>query len=115
MGPANSDALPSSPCCTPTIVKGHSNETGATCYDIPSADEDCVNNALVIGTPLGGWTPSNNCNAFAQGVVKRCGGRNHCDKWYSEEWGGGVEGFDVCLHWAVPPSILPPDDSILPP
>lgn len=102
MGPANPPSgggLPSCPCGTDTMVTDHSKETGATCYDIPGADENCVNNELIIGKPLGKWGPNNNCNTFAGQVVKKCGGQNVCLQW-TTVCGPDFGCMDVCTQWA---------------
>jgi hypothetical protein len=100
MGPADNGPLPSSPCCgTKTAIVDESKETGATCYDIPKADEDCVNNELAIGKPLGDWGANNNCNTFAGQVIKKCGGRNVCLKW-TTVCGPDFGFMDICTQWA---------------
>ena len=100
MGPADNGPLPSSPCCgTKTAIVDESKETGATCYDIPKADEDCVNDELAIGKPLGDWGANNNCNTFAGQVIKKCGGQNVCPKW-TTVCGPDFGYMDICTQWA---------------
>jgi len=48
---------------------GRSNERGASCKEVPNVDEKKVNDQLKIGRPLGRWTPSNQCQSFARGVL----------------------------------------------
>jgi len=104
MGPAkppSGGGLPSCPCGTGTAVTDHSKETGATCYDIPDADENCVNNELTVGKPTGKWGPNNNCNTFAGEVVKKCGGKNVCLQStivYGQDFGE----MTICTQWAYP-------------
>jgi len=74
MGPAEGGPLPSWPFGIETAITDHSAETSTNCQSIPDADENCVNNALVIGTSTGEWGPFNNCNTFAEGVIRQCGG-----------------------------------------
>jgi len=74
MGPAGGGPLPSWPFGVDTAITDHSGETSTKCRVIPNANEDCVNNALVIGTPTGEWGATNNCNTFAQGIIRQCGG-----------------------------------------
>jgi RHS repeat-associated protein len=101
MGPADSDDLPMSPCCgTKVKIKDHSKETGATCYDVPRADEDCVNNALEIGNPLGTWSANNQCNSFVADVIRNCGGDRVCLKWTTIIDWETLNEITVCLQWA---------------
>jgi RHS repeat-associated protein len=102
MGPANppkGGGLPSCPCGTDTAITDQSKETGASCYDIPDADETCVNNELVIGKSLGKWGPNNNCNTFAGQVVKKCGGQNVCLQW-TQVCGPDFGCMNICTQWA---------------
>lgn len=99
MGPANAGPLPACPCGSATAVVDHSKETGATCYDIPNANEDCVNNELQIGKSLGPWKASNNCNSYAGDVAKKCGGDNICLRW-TEICGPDFGCTTVCTQWA---------------
>ncbi len=74
MGPANNGPLPACPIFTKTAVTDQSADavSPGECKDVPNVDEQCVNNALKIGTPTGRWTPTNQCNSFASGVLDKC-------------------------------------------
>jgi RHS repeat-associated protein len=74
MGPANGGPLPACPLFTQTAVTDHSAEviSPGECTDVPGVDEDCVNKSLGVGTPLGRWSPWNQCNSFANGVLEKC-------------------------------------------
>jgi hypothetical protein len=51
---------------------------GGTCIEVPCEDEACVNAHLIIGTPLGKWTFTNNCNTFVDAVLAACKKKNNC-------------------------------------
>jgi len=54
-------------------ITDHSQDTPTQCTVMNNVDEQCVNDELVIGAPLGRFTPPfNQCQAFAYGVVNRC-------------------------------------------
>jgi hypothetical protein len=110
MGPAAGGTLPGSPCCgTLTAINDHSEDKATRCFDIPYADETCVNDALEIGKPLGEWKFRYNCNTFATDVVKSCGGRNVCLRWVTVT-GPEFGEFTLCREWAVPTNLLLPFD-----
>jgi RHS repeat-associated protein len=52
-----------------TDHSGRSKEQGASCKEVPNVDEKKVNDQLKIGRPLGRWTPGNQCQSFAKGVL----------------------------------------------
>jgi RHS repeat-associated protein len=74
MGPANNGPLPACPIFSKTAVTDHSAEaiSPGDCTDVPGVDEACVNNSLKVGTPTGRWTPTNQCNSFANDVLDKC-------------------------------------------
>jgi RHS repeat-associated protein len=74
MGPANNGALPACPIFSKTAVTDHSAEavSPGDCKDVPGVAEACVNKALKIGSPTGRWTPTNQCNSFANDVLDKC-------------------------------------------
>jgi RHS repeat-associated protein len=75
MGPAGSGALPACPFGVQTAIVDHSGESsqpGTKCTDIPDEDEKCVNDSLNMGQSTGAWGPFNNCNTFANGILKKC-------------------------------------------
>jgi RHS repeat-associated protein len=61
MGPANGGPLPACPIGIQTQITDHSAEaiSPGDCKDVQAVDEECVNQALKIGTPTGRWTPTN--------------------------------------------------------
>jgi len=93
MGPAKGGPLPSCPIGVQTKITDHSGEATSPgeCKDVPGVDEECVNKALKIGTPTGRWTPTNQCNSFANDVLDKC---TKCKAAQSQPrepgWGGGM-------------------------
>jgi hypothetical protein len=78
MGPADG-GVPGNrvdlPYVTQTRVNDHTgqgNLPGSTCERVADVDEACVNRELELGKPLGAWTPTNQCQTFAAGVLERC-------------------------------------------
>jgi hypothetical protein len=51
---------------------GRGNLPDATCERVADVDEACVNRELELGKPLGAWTPTNQCQTYAAGVLDRC-------------------------------------------
>jgi hypothetical protein len=68
---------------------GRSEEKGASCKEVPNVDEKKVNDQLKIGRPLGRWTPGNQCQSFANGVLTNA--RNSPGA--SGSWGGATSGW----------------------
>ena len=76
MGPAVGNGIPGNQSDSPYVTKvairdhkGESDKPGATCEDIEWVDENKVNELLEIDKPLGTWTPVNQCQSFAAGVL----------------------------------------------
>ena len=64
-----------SPYFTETCVNDHSGEhvhDDARCEPVGNADPACVDRELSVGRALGVWTPTNQCQSFAQGVLDDC-------------------------------------------
>lgn len=56
-----------------TQVCSHTGQSAtAKCETVRNVDEECVNKALQLGTLTGRWTPMNQCNTFANKVLKQC-------------------------------------------
>jgi hypothetical protein len=76
LGPANGGPMPACPYGVPTAITNHAGQSGwagTQCTEVMSwVNETCVNNALPIGKKMGPWTFSNNCNNFADDILKRC-------------------------------------------
>jgi RHS repeat-associated protein len=75
MGPADNGALPPCPIGVQTAVtnhKGQSQSSGTQCTEVKDVNEKCVNDELGVGRPLGRWMPWNQCNSFADDVLRRC-------------------------------------------
>lgn len=64
------------PAYGPTRLNDHTgrgDKPDATCERVKDVDEACVNRELVqLGKPLGDWTPLNNCQTYAAGVLENC-------------------------------------------
>jgi RHS repeat-associated protein len=57
----------------PVQVTDHSNDTATSCTTMNNVDEQCVNDELEIGKPIGRFMPPiNQCQSFAYGVVNKC-------------------------------------------
>lgn len=59
----------------PVQVNDHTGEStadNAHCDHVENVDEDCVNKMLEIGTDLGGFWPTNNCQTFVMDVLIQC-------------------------------------------
>jgi thiamine monophosphate kinase len=52
-----------------TDHSGRSKEAGATCKKVENVDEAKVNAQLKLGSPLGRWGPTNQCQSFAASVL----------------------------------------------
>jgi|GEM_PF-3582655 len=112
MGPAVGGVDDNSyPCCgdVQTVIVDGSGEVPENCYEIPGADEECVNRELVVGKPLGEWGRNNNCNTFVATVLGKCNGMNVCKRWVlvPPELPGEIP-LRWCAEWTAPPDILPP-------
>lgn len=62
----------------PVQVTDHSKrseEKGSSCKKVSNVDEKKVNDQLKIGSPLGNWGPSNQCQSFVGDVLRNA--RNH--------------------------------------
>jgi hypothetical protein len=59
---------------TDTIVQDHSRDMATTCTLMNNVDQPCVENKLssMLGKSQGRFSPANNCQAFAYGVVNAC-------------------------------------------
>jgi uncharacterized protein RhaS with RHS repeats len=79
MGPMNGQVpaqqgrsdMPGDPVQTVSHV-GQSTASNAQCRVMNNVNENCVNNFIRPGQPLGHWTPVNQCNNFAWSVISRC-------------------------------------------
>lgn len=77
MGPAGG-GLPdgSAPIMQPTTLNDHRGQAmrpDADCEPVPNVDEDCVNEELRIGRPMGPWLPTvNDCHTVAEGILRSC-------------------------------------------
>ena len=57
----------------PVQVTDHSKDTPTYCKPQTNVDEQCVNDKLEIGKPLGRFLPPfNQCQSFAYGTVNKC-------------------------------------------
>jgi hypothetical protein len=52
--------------------QGEGHAPGAKCQPVPNEDEACVNRQLELGKQTGTWTPTNQCQTFAAGVLEKC-------------------------------------------
>ncbi|HUP60795.1 MAG TPA: RHS repeat-associated core domain-containing protein, partial [Thermoanaerobaculia bacterium] len=103
LGPANGGPLPACPLGVPTAITNHagqSQQAGTTCTEIKGVDETCVNNQIPIGKKMGPWTPSNNCNNFAEQIFKKC---ESCTKPFPSSFGpcATVNGQTVCAATGI--------------
>jgi hypothetical protein len=59
---------------TDTIVQDHSRDMATTCTPMNNVDQPCVESKLsgMLGKSQGRFSPANNCQAFAYGVVNAC-------------------------------------------
>jgi len=60
---------------TPVEVTDHTDQSikeNASCDKVENVDEMCVNKKIKIGTPLGRFGPTNNCQTFAMSVIIEC-------------------------------------------
>jgi RHS repeat-associated protein len=54
-------------------LNDHSQDTATQCTEMRNVDAECVNRKLMIGMPLGRFTPPiNQCQSFAYSVVNSC-------------------------------------------
>ena len=63
------------PFVTKVTVNDHTGEgakPGASCETVPNVDAACVDRELELGKDLGRWTPTNQCQTFAAGVLAHC-------------------------------------------
>jgi len=57
----------------PVQIIDHSKDVPAQCTPQPDVDEQCVNDELEIGKPVGRFLPPlNQCQSFAYSVLDRC-------------------------------------------
>ncbi|MFT0214055.1 RHS repeat-associated core domain-containing protein, partial [Pseudomonas sp. F1_0610] len=64
-------------------IKDHTGEHkahNASCQIVDNVDEGCVNELLQIDEPLGRWTIINQCQSFADSVIRRCRPVSFCEK-----------------------------------
>jgi hypothetical protein len=57
---------------TAVYIVDHSDQPAKKCTEKTNHDEQCVNNELQIGKPLGRFTPINHCLSFVRKVLKKC-------------------------------------------
>lgn len=60
------------PFITQVYISDHSCEVPQSCSVVQNADEQCVNQRLNIGQSLGTFSPWNQCQSFAEGVIGAC-------------------------------------------
>ena len=86
VGQPAGQAVPNNECAgdgpvVQTQVVDHTGQSvkrpGTICTEIPDVDEQCVNDAIFTdrrgyGVTQGSWTPWNQCNTFASGVLRKC-------------------------------------------
>jgi hypothetical protein len=60
------------PYTTKVFIVDHSNQTAIACKENLEVDEDCVNEQLDLGKPLGHFSLINNCQSFVARVIKKC-------------------------------------------
>jgi RHS repeat-associated protein len=53
-------------------ITDHSNDKPTSCQQMDNVDEQCVNNNLKIGEPLGRFNLFNTCQGFAYSVINSC-------------------------------------------
>lgn len=51
---------------------GESKRPGSWCVPLPDVPEDCVNNELEIGKPMGKWNGFNQCWNFVESIRIDC-------------------------------------------
>jgi RHS repeat-associated protein len=57
----------------PVFITDHSKDKATQCTPQKNVNEECVNNKLKIGEPIGRFMPPiNHCQSFAYGVVNSC-------------------------------------------
>jgi hypothetical protein len=57
----------------PVQITNHANDTPTQCMPQKNVNEQCVNNKLQIGKPIGLFLPPfNQCQSFAYGIVNSC-------------------------------------------
>jgi hypothetical protein len=54
------------------FIVDHRDQPSKKCKEYTNHDEQCVNNELIIGKPLGRFTPMNQCLSFVKNVLKKC-------------------------------------------
>ncbi len=74
MGPLGCGPLPVSPWygAQTQVCSNAGQSSTSQCEAISDVDEACVNAKLTIGRRTGSWTPFNQCNTFADDVIKQC-------------------------------------------
>lgn len=60
------------PFITKVFIVDHSNQHASFCIEKKDIDEDCVNEELDIGKPLGRFGLLNNCQTFVRGILHKC-------------------------------------------
>ncbi len=63
------------PYVTEVYVKDHTDqhkEPNSSCETMNNVDEECVNQLLQIGQPLGTWNGFNQCQSFAWHIIVVC-------------------------------------------
>ena len=68
---------------------GRSQEKGSSCERVPNVNEQKVNAQLKIGTPLGRWGPTNQCQSFVRSVLDNARNPTPGD---SGTWQSGASG-----------------------
>lgn len=59
---------------TEVYIVDHSDQPAVKCTEksLTNYDEECVNNELQIGKPLGRFTPINHCLSYVRKVLRNC-------------------------------------------
>lgn len=57
---------------TAVYIVDHTEQPAQKCSEKINHIEECVNNELRIGTPLGRFTPINHCLSFVRKVLRKC-------------------------------------------
>jgi hypothetical protein len=65
------------PYATLVYVVDHSEYIAKSCVEVKDIDEDCVNEELDLGKPLGSFSLLNNCQSFVEIVLKKCSTKIH--------------------------------------
>lgn len=60
------------PYITDVFVRDHSHEIAEKCVVKKGVDEDCINDELTIGKPLGKWRILNQCQIYVSRVIEKC-------------------------------------------